>query len=142
MSGGSCDSSATLAFLARGPARYFGGDAAMATLVAVLIAVPVIAVLSNVFATGQGTWQHLAETVLGDYVRTTVLLLTDGLDREDTALLAREAARLGLPPVVRPDSFPQNSLAATRVAVHGAEEPWIGAYVRAVYAAEFARGDE
>ncbi|KMO16420.1 2-hydroxychromene-2-carboxylate isomerase, partial [Methylobacterium indicum] len=54
--------------------------------------------------------------------------------------LAREAARLGLPPVVRPESFPQNSLAATRVAVHGAEEPWIGAFVRAVYDAEFARG--
>ncbi|MET7242105.1 2-hydroxychromene-2-carboxylate isomerase [Methylobacterium sp. EM32] len=54
--------------------------------------------------------------------------------------LAREAARLGLPPLVRPESFPQNSLSATRVAVHGAEEPWIGDYVRAVYAAEFAQG--
>ncbi|MFM7567994.1 MAG: VWA domain-containing protein, partial [Betaproteobacteria bacterium] len=33
-----------------------------------------------------------ARRLLGS--RTTVLLLTDGLDREDTALLAREAARL------------------------------------------------
>ncbi|RVU15333.1 2-hydroxychromene-2-carboxylate isomerase [Methylobacterium oryzihabitans] len=54
--------------------------------------------------------------------------------------VAREAARLGLPPLTRPDAFPQNSLAATRIAVHGADEPWIGDYVRAVYTAEFARG--
>ncbi|MEH3147981.1 MAG: 2-hydroxychromene-2-carboxylate isomerase [Methylobacterium frigidaeris] len=53
--------------------------------------------------------------------------------------VAREAARLGLAPLTRPDAFPQNSLAATRIAVHGAEEAWIGDYVRAVYTAEFAR---
>ncbi|GJD47582.1 2-hydroxychromene-2-carboxylate isomerase [Methylobacterium crusticola] len=54
--------------------------------------------------------------------------------------LAREAARLGLPPVRQPPSFPQNSLTATRVAAYGAEQPWIGHFVRAVYEAEFARG--
>lgn len=48
---------------------------AMATVVAVLIAVPVIAVLSNVFATGQGTWQHLAGTVLPDYIANTLWLV-------------------------------------------------------------------
>ncbi|ACA20894.1 DSBA oxidoreductase [Methylobacterium sp. 4-46] len=54
--------------------------------------------------------------------------------------LAREAARLGLPPIRRPAEFPQNSLAAARVATYGAEEPWIGAFTRAVFEAEFARG--
>jgi uncharacterized protein with von Willebrand factor type A (vWA) domain len=52
-----------------------------------------------------------ARRLLGS--RTTVLLLTDGLDREDTALLAREAARLRrharrviwLNPLLRFDGF-------------------------------------
>jgi 2-hydroxychromene-2-carboxylate isomerase len=54
--------------------------------------------------------------------------------------LAREAARLGLPQVRRPDDFPQNSLTAARVAVYGADQPWIGPFARAVYAAQFAQG--
>ena len=54
--------------------------------------------------------------------------------------LEREAARLGLPPVRRPDPFPQNSLAATRVAVAGAEQDWLIPFSKAVYAAEFAEG--
>ncbi|MBY0297361.1 MAG: 2-hydroxychromene-2-carboxylate isomerase [Methylobacterium sp.] len=55
--------------------------------------------------------------------------------------LAREAARFGLPPVRRPPDFPQNSLAAARAAVYGADQPWIGAFTRAVYEAQFARGE-
>ncbi|WP_407526398.1 2-hydroxychromene-2-carboxylate isomerase [Methylobacterium oryzisoli] len=55
--------------------------------------------------------------------------------------MAREAARLGLPPVQRPPDFPQNSLAAARAAVYGADQPWIGPFTRAVYAAQFARGE-
>ncbi|GEP01999.1 2-hydroxychromene-2-carboxylate isomerase [Methylobacterium oxalidis] len=54
--------------------------------------------------------------------------------------LEREAARLGLPPVRRPDPFPQNSLAATRVAVAGADQDWLIPFSKAVYAAEFAEG--
>ncbi|MEA1830650.1 2-hydroxychromene-2-carboxylate isomerase [Methylobacterium durans] len=54
--------------------------------------------------------------------------------------LEREAARLGLPPITRPDPFPQNSLSATRVAVHGAEQDWLVPFSKAVYASEFAEG--
>jgi len=41
---------------------------------ATLLAVPVLYVLSCVFVTGGGSWQHLVETVLWDYARNTLLL--------------------------------------------------------------------
>ncbi|GGK23333.1 2-hydroxychromene-2-carboxylate isomerase [Salinarimonas ramus] len=53
--------------------------------------------------------------------------------------VAREAERRGLP-FRRPDPFPQNGLAATRVALSGADKPWCGAFVRAVFHAEFGEG--
>lgn len=52
----------------------------------------------------------------------------------------REAERLGLPPIVRPDPFPQNGLLAARVALVGAEEEWGPAFARKVFEAAFARG--
>ena len=52
----------------------------------------------------------------------------------------REAARGGLPPITRPDPFPQNSLTAVRVANHGLEEPWLVPFTRAVFEAAFAKG--
>lgn len=52
----------------------------------------------------------------------------------------REAARLGLPPITRPASFPQNALVATRVAVLGIETEWIAPFTTAVFAASFAKG--
>jgi len=52
----------------------------------------------------------------------------------------REAARLGLPPVKRPDPFPQNSLLAARVALVGNTAGWGADFSRAVFAAEFAEG--
>jgi 2-hydroxychromene-2-carboxylate isomerase len=54
--------------------------------------------------------------------------------------LEREAARHGLPPVTRPDPFPQNSLSATRVANHGLAEAWLVPFTKAVFAASFAQG--
>ena len=51
----------------------------------------------------------------------------------------REAARLGLP-FKRPDPFPQNTLAATRVALLGVDRGWTPAFTRAIYAAEFGVG--
>lgn len=40
-----------------------------------LVALPVLAVVANVFAGGTGdTWQHLLDTVLADYVINSVLL--------------------------------------------------------------------
>lgn len=51
----------------------------------------------------------------------------------------REAGRLGLP-FKRPAPFPQNTLAAARVALSGAEQPWCGSFVRAIFAAEFGQG--
>ena len=44
-------------------------------LVAVLIALPVMVVLQNVFVPSHGTWRHLAHTVLGDYVVNSLLLM-------------------------------------------------------------------
>ena len=48
---------------------------AATTLIAMLLAVPVVVVLANIFAPGQGTWTHLAATVLPEYVANTVWLL-------------------------------------------------------------------
>lgn len=46
-----------------------------ALLIAVLIALPVISVFSNVFVGGtSGTWSHLADTVLPEFIRNTVVL--------------------------------------------------------------------
>jgi iron(III) transport system permease protein len=45
-----------------------------AVALAALLAVPVLYVASNVFVTSGGSWQHLVETVLADYVRNTVWL--------------------------------------------------------------------
>jgi len=48
---------------------------AITTLIAMLLAVPVIMVLANVFVPSQGTWAHLAGTVLPEYVANTLWLL-------------------------------------------------------------------
>jgi 2-hydroxychromene-2-carboxylate isomerase len=54
--------------------------------------------------------------------------------------MERRAARLGLPPVRRPDPFPQNGLLAARVMTIGAGLPWGPDFARAVYAAQFRDG--
>ncbi|MCL6282579.1 2-hydroxychromene-2-carboxylate isomerase [Ruegeria sp. 2012CJ41-6] len=54
--------------------------------------------------------------------------------------LERRAAAHGLPPVHRPDPFPQNGLLAARIATIGAEATWAPAFTRAVYSAQFATG--
>ena len=48
---------------------------AVAVTVALLLALPVLVVLSNIFAPTQGTWSHLAATVLPDYIRNSLLLM-------------------------------------------------------------------
>ncbi|MEM1162805.1 MAG: 2-hydroxychromene-2-carboxylate isomerase [Pseudomonadota bacterium] len=52
----------------------------------------------------------------------------------------RLAKARGLPPVRRPEPFPQNGLLAARLATIGTEQSWGPDFVRAVYAAEFAEG--
>lgn len=47
----------------------------LALLVAALIALPVLVVLQNVFVPSHGTWRHLVQTVLGDYVVNSLLLM-------------------------------------------------------------------
>jgi iron(III) transport system permease protein len=48
----------------------------LATLcIAFLLAVPVLTVLSYLFQPGSGDWSHLVNTVLGDYVRATLVLM-------------------------------------------------------------------
>ena len=59
--------------------RYAGALPVLTTLIAILLAVPVVVVLANVLAPGQGTWAHLAATVLPEYVANTLWLLVAGL---------------------------------------------------------------
>ena len=47
----------------------------VAVLVALLIAIPVISVVLNVFRPSTDTWSHMAATVLPDYALTTLLLV-------------------------------------------------------------------
>lgn len=51
--------------------------------------------------------------------------------------LARLAARYNLP-FKLPSHFPRNGVLAARVAILGADEPWIGDFARAAMAANFA----
>ena len=55
--------------------RPVGALGYAATGVVLVLLVPIASVLANVFAPGEGAWVHLAQTVLPDYVRTTLLLL-------------------------------------------------------------------
>ncbi|RMD63482.1 MAG: iron ABC transporter permease, partial [Alphaproteobacteria bacterium] len=54
--------------------RPIGALGWAALIIALLFSIPVISVLANVFVPSQGTWQHLAETVLPRYVANTVWL--------------------------------------------------------------------
>ncbi|MFQ5773274.1 MAG: ABC transporter permease [Kiloniellaceae bacterium] len=56
------------------PARRIGVLTWAALLIASLFATPVVSVLANVFVPSQGTWQHLASTVLPSYVANTIWL--------------------------------------------------------------------
>ena len=48
---------------------------AIAVVVAGLLALPVLVVLSNVLTPSEGTWGHLASTVLPEYIRNSLLLM-------------------------------------------------------------------
>ena len=54
--------------------------------------------------------------------------------------LERVCADLSLPPMRRPEPFPQNSILAARVALIGLAQPWGEDFCRAVFNAEFADG--
>lgn len=53
--------------------------------------------------------------------------------------MERQCERYGLP-FTLPMPFPQQSLLAARIAYAGQNEPWIGAFTRAVFVAEFGQG--
>jgi len=55
--------------------------------------------------------------------------------------LSRLCEELHLP-LVRPSQFPRNGLLAARVACAFEREPWLPAFVRAVYDANFARDED
>nr|MBP8133360.1 2-hydroxychromene-2-carboxylate isomerase [Zoogloea sp.] len=55
--------------------------------------------------------------------------------------LARLSGKYGLPFQV-PSRFPRNGLLAARVALTGADQPWIGDFTRAVMQANFAQDRE
>lgn len=50
-------------------------DNALALLVAVLIGLPVAMVVVHLFLPSEGTWTHLADTVLADYIANSVWLI-------------------------------------------------------------------
>jgi 2-hydroxychromene-2-carboxylate isomerase len=54
--------------------------------------------------------------------------------------LERICAKEGLPLQLPPFRFPQNGLKAARIALAGDGAPWMPAFVRAVYTANFAQG--
>ncbi|MFQ6018452.1 MAG: ABC transporter permease [Kiloniellaceae bacterium] len=56
-------------------ARRRGALTWAALAIACLFAVPIVSVLTNVFVPSQGTWQHLASTVLPRYVVNTIYLV-------------------------------------------------------------------
>src|SRR5687767_12487141 len=47
----------------------------MASVAACLIAVPIVVVLGNVFLPAGDTWEHLAKTVLPEYIANTLWLM-------------------------------------------------------------------
>ncbi len=53
--------------------------------------------------------------------------------------MERQCERYGLP-FCMPVPFPQASLLAARIAFAGRDQPWIGAFTRSVYMAEFGQG--
>ncbi|MEE8272113.1 MAG: iron ABC transporter permease [Alphaproteobacteria bacterium] len=55
--------------------RLLGGWTVLTIAVALLVALPVLVVLSRVFADSHGVWAHLAATVLPQYVANTAVLL-------------------------------------------------------------------
>lgn len=55
--------------------------------------------------------------------------------------LERRSERHGLP-FTRPPLFPMNGLRAARIMTAALHEPWCGAFARAVFAAQFARGED
>jgi iron(III) transport system permease protein len=61
-------------FAFRGP-RSGAGLATAAILGAAVLVFPIVVVVSSAVAPGRGTWQHLAATVLPDYVASTLLLV-------------------------------------------------------------------
>lgn len=61
---------------ARRPRRLPGGWSLAAMAVAALIALPILAVLSQVLVPSGGAWQHLARTVLPLYLTNSLMLVT------------------------------------------------------------------
>jgi len=55
--------------------------------------------------------------------------------------MRRQCAKYGFP-WQRPSVFPRNAVLATRVALHGAREPWIDDFVKAMMRANFARDED
>jgi len=65
--------SAVFSIALRAP-RSASGLACAAIAAAALLVAPIVAVLASAVGPGQGAWQHLASTVLGDYVVSTLWL--------------------------------------------------------------------
>ena len=73
---------------------------------------------------GRGSWAHTPERAAGE------------------AEIERRAARYGLPPLVWPEGWPVNSLAAMRAAVWADRQGLGPAFAHAVFEREFAHGED
>ncbi len=47
----------------------------VAAVTALVVVTPILTVFGHLFIPGSGSWRHLAETVLGDYIRNSLLLM-------------------------------------------------------------------
>ncbi|WP_088892488.1 ABC transporter permease [Leptolyngbya ohadii] len=59
----------------RGLTRFWNGWTIAVSLIALLIATPILVVLSSVFVDARQVWQHLAETVLAGYLLNSLWLM-------------------------------------------------------------------
>jgi iron(III) transport system permease protein len=67
-------SSARLTALSRRVSHYFSAWTLLILLIALIVALPVLAILFHVFLPTEGIWSHLASTVLGRYLSNTLFL--------------------------------------------------------------------
>lgn len=70
----SIPSSARLTALSRRIMPHFSAWTLLILLIAMIVALPVLAILFHVFLPTEGVWSHLASTVLGRYLSNTLFL--------------------------------------------------------------------
>ena len=88
----------------------------------------------------RGNRDVLMDSALADAGATDAEVVHLDIASASRAIAMRRAEARGLPPVTRPDPFPQHSLLAARVATHGLTRGWGEDFTRAMFSAQFAQG--